>query len=92
MGAADKPKVSLGAASEGGGHGFSVGFDFSFEFGETRVGRIAAYLCQRWVLEVSLPVVGMIVRHVVCVGVCLVVRYDNSISSVTMVLKTITLS
>ena len=85
LGAADKPKVSLGAASEGGGHGFSVSFDFSFEFGETRVGRIAAYLRQRWVLEISLPVVGVVVRHVVCGGVHGVVRYDKSISSVTMV-------
>ena len=80
----------MGAAFEGGGHGFSVGLDFSFEFGETHVGRIAAYLRQRWVLEVSLPVVGMGVRHVVCVGVHLVVRYDNSISSVTMVKNDIT--
>ena len=63
-GTADKPKVSLGAASEGGGHGFSIGFDFLFKFGETLVGRIAAYLCQRGVLEVSLPVVvGLGVRH-----------------------------
>ena len=77
----------MGAASEGGGHGFSIRLDFSFEFGETRVGRIAAYLRQRWVLEVSLPVVGVVVRHVVCVGVHLVVRYDNSISSVAMVQK-----
>ena len=68
LGAADKSKVSLGAASEGGGHGFSFGFDFSFEFGETLVGQVAAYLRQRWVLEVSLPVVGMGVRHAVCVG------------------------
>ena len=53
--------MSLGAASEGGGHGFSVGFDFFFELGETLVGRIAAYmdLCQQGVLEVSLPVVGL---------------------------------
>ena len=82
--------MSLGAASEGGGHGFSVGFDFSFEFGETRVGRVAAYLRQRWVLEVSLPVVVMGVRHVVCVELHLVVRYDNSISSVTMVTNDLT--
>ena len=66
MGATDKPKVSLGAASEGGGYGFSIGLDFSFEFGETRVGRVATYLRQRWVLEISLPVVGVVVRHAVC--------------------------
>ena len=54
----------MGAASEGGGHGFSVGFDFLLDFGETRlVGQIAAYLCQRGVLEVSLLVVGLGVRH-----------------------------
>ena len=59
----------MGAASEGGGYGFFVGLDLSFKFGETCVGRIAAYLRQHWVLEVSLPVVGVVVRHVVCVGV-----------------------
>ena len=67
MGATDKPKVSLGTASEGGGYGFSVGLDFSFEFGETRVRRVAVDLRQRWMLEISLPVVGVVgFRHVVC--------------------------
>ena len=61
--------MSLGAPSEGGGHGFSVGFNFFFEVGETLVGRIAAYLGQRGVLEVSLPVVGLGVRHGVWVEV-----------------------
>ena len=53
----------MGAVSEGGGHGFTVGFKFLFELGETLVGQIAAYLGQRGVLEVSLPVVGLGVRH-----------------------------
>ena len=59
----------MGATFEGGGHGFSVCFNFLFEFGETLVGQIAAYLGQQGVLEVSLPVVGLGVRHGVSVGV-----------------------
>jgi hypothetical protein len=66
-GATDKPNVSLGAASEGGGYGFSVGLDFLFEFDETCVRWVAVYLRQRWMLEISLPVVGVVgFRHVVC--------------------------
>ena len=75
----------MGATPEGGGHGFFVGFDFLLELGEALVGWIDAYLRQRGVLEVSLPVVGLGVRHDVWIGVQLVVRVDNSISSVTMV-------
>ena len=67
FGATDKSKVSLGAASEDGGYGFTVCLDFSFEFREIRVGGVAADFCQRCMLEVSLPVVGGVgVRHGVC--------------------------
>ena len=63
-----------------------MGLDFLFKLGETCAGRITAYLCQRGVLEVSLPVLVVLgVRHGVWFGIRLLVQVDNSISSVTMV-------
>jgi hypothetical protein len=56
-GAADQSKVSLETATQGGTNGLAVGLALTFEFCETRVGRVAATFRQRCVLEIVFPVV-----------------------------------
>jgi hypothetical protein len=74
----------LEAATEGGTNGLAACLAFLFEFGKTRIGRIAVDFCQRGMLEVALTVVYVGGRHCLSRGP-VVVGADNSVSSVTMV-------
>ena len=55
--AADEPKVTLDASTEGGAHRFCICFALFFKLGETSVSRIVGDLRQRRMLEVVLTVV-----------------------------------